>query len=208
MNRQLKFEKGDKCIVAIESGSNASRGKRLALDNVEDWTKEVEIVSATKKYVKTKGKDGYVQTFVVDDNYREKYKYGGADHKLYKSLEELKNEIESKELVSKFSFLFDRFSIPKLSIDKLRRINEIIENNEEKKTDIIDKLINEYNLTPEQIQQTYDRYVWHCNYYEELRKRNEEKQVVSGEKVSQACPNCGYAVNWNFCPNCGQKLKW
>ena len=85
---------------------------------------------------------------------------------------------------------------------------KLLEKYTDKKTDIIDKLINEYNLTPEQIQQTYDRYVWHCNYYEELRKSNEEKQMVSGEKVSQDCPNCGHAANWNFCPNCGLKLKW
>lgn len=39
-------------------------------------------------------------------------------------------------------------------------------------------------------------------------EKNTPKVVVRNEKYSQACPECGLAVNWHYCPNCGQRLSY
>ena len=94
--------------------------------------------------------------------------------------------------------------------------------------DII-KYLEEQGLTPKQVQETYERYIWNIKKYEELAEKNIPKEVkteyinhginISGEcdiESNMFCPSCKHVVGnyewdelyYNYCPDCGQKLKY
>lgn len=123
----MDYKKGDKVIVAIVKSSNASRYRDMNIKNIKEWTFEGEVVSSGKKYVTVEFKYG-IEKFEVDNDYLQKYIRGGADYKLYHSLEDVKNEYEEEEIYdylrSKFSLWSNRY----LSLDTLRKIKDLIEN--------------------------------------------------------------------------------
>ena len=120
MDRELNFKKGDKCIIAVEQGSNLARYfGNLTLDNIDEWTKEGEITSVGRKYITiNNGKK-----FDITNDCREKWDRGGANYKLYNNLQEVKNEYEAKRLSLK---IFDKVNC-NLTLDQLKRIEAIIE---------------------------------------------------------------------------------
>lgn len=128
--REIKFKKGDKCIVAIEPHSNAARGKDISLDNIDTWTYEGIIVIVGRKYITVNFK-GIDSKFSIENDYKEKYEYGGANYKLYKNLQELKDEKRKENLLHQlFGPVYNRSNkVNNLTLDQLERINAIIEEN-------------------------------------------------------------------------------
>lgn len=68
MNRVLNFKKDDKCIVAIERGSNMSRHRDMSLSNIDDWIAEGIVTIISKKYITVDCKFGNIK-FVIDNCY-------------------------------------------------------------------------------------------------------------------------------------------
>lgn len=128
MERALNLKKGDKCIVAIERGSNASRYYDMHLNNIDEWTFEGIVKSAGKKYITVEFKND-TRKFCIEDNYREQYRVGGADYCLYKNKEEVFNTIKRENLLNElFGSSFNRSArVKNLTLDQLERINAIIE---------------------------------------------------------------------------------
>lgn len=129
MDRKLNLKKGDKCIVAIEENSNASRGMDMSLDNIDNWTYEGEVISSGSKYITVKfGRWNGIEKFVIEDNYRRKYDYGTADYELYISKEEI---VEKRELEDTYHWIkmkFDSYkNNGKYSLNQLKRIKSILE---------------------------------------------------------------------------------
>lgn len=126
MKRKLDFKKGDECIVAICSMSNASRRfAMMNLENINEWTYKGIVQTSGKKYI-TVAWNGDKTRFCVEDNYREFYIRGGADHILYKNIQELANEIEHKELICEIKYiLLNEYT----SLEKLRKIKAILNEN-------------------------------------------------------------------------------
>ena len=120
MDRKLNFKKGDKCIIAVEPGSNLARYfGNLTLDNIDEWTKEGEITSVGRKYITiNNGKK-----FDITNDYREKWDRGGGNYKLYKNLQEVKDEYETKRLSWK---IFNKADC-NLTLDQLKRIYAIMQ---------------------------------------------------------------------------------
>lgn len=120
MDKKLSFKKGDKCIIAIEEGSNLARYlNNLTLENIDEWTKECEIISVGRKYITiNNGKK-----FDITNNYREKWDRGGANYKLYNNLQEVKNEYEAKRLSIQ---IFNKADC-NLTLDQLKRIYAIMQ---------------------------------------------------------------------------------
>lgn len=125
----MEYKKGDEVIVAIIKGSNASRYKNMSIENIKEWTYNGEVVSSGRKYVTVKF--GYhVEKFEVENNYLQKYTCGGADYKLYKSIEDILCEREQEELYDYLRSKFSMWSNPNISLDALRQIRNLIEGNE------------------------------------------------------------------------------
>lgn len=129
MERKLNLKKGDKCIVAIEENSNASRSMDMSLDNIEKWTYKGEVVSVGRKYITVKfGRWNETEKFVIEDNYRRKYDCGTADYELYLSKEEIIEKRESEDIYYWIKCKFDSYkNNGKYSLDQLKRIKKIIE---------------------------------------------------------------------------------
>ena len=127
MDRVLNFKKGDKCIVAIEEHSNASRHKDMSIDNINDWTYEGVVIASGKKYI-TVEFNNETSKFEVDNDYRKKVNYGSNDYKLFKDIQGVKDERELDSLIWSIRMCFDRMnkSNTKLTLDQLRRISNII----------------------------------------------------------------------------------
>lgn len=87
--------------MAIEPLSNASRGVSMNVNNIENWTFEGTVVTVSKKYITVSFARSSSMKFVVEDNYRNKYTYGGADYRLYSSFEEVYNVFKSQEVYDK-----------------------------------------------------------------------------------------------------------
>ncbi|MEG2289552.1 MAG: hypothetical protein RSC24_06255 [Clostridium sp.] len=126
MNRKLNLKKGDKCIVATEKMSNVSRRLDMGIRDIKNWTYEGEVISAGRKYITVKFglKE---EKFVVDDDYRQKWTCGGADYKLYQSIQEVYEEREIEELNMIIKGKFNMFGNPNYSLDQLRRIKAILD---------------------------------------------------------------------------------
>ena len=73
--------------------------------------------------------------------------------------------------------------------------------------DII-KYLNKQGLSANEIQETYERYIWNIEKCKELVEKDISKQVIRTETSSPACPICKHNVNNRYCGYCGQKLKY
>lgn len=123
MERILDLKKGDKCVVAIEEHSNASRHVDMSMENIDNWTYEGEVLLVTKKYITVKFKTD-IAKFEIENNYRKKVTRGTCDHELNKDIQELKDIKEAKNLTYKIFGVTPRYN--DLSLDKLKRIYDII----------------------------------------------------------------------------------
>lgn len=123
----MEYKKGDEVIVAIIKGSNVSRYKDTSIENIKEWTYNGEVLSSGRKYVTVKF--GYhVEKFEVENNYLQKCTCGGADYKLYKSIEDVLCEHEQEKLYDYLRSKFSSWSNPNISLDTLRKIKDLIEN--------------------------------------------------------------------------------
>lgn len=126
------IKKGDKVVVAIEKGSNASRGVNMSIENIGNWTYEGTVISVGKKYITVAFSTSNNMKFVIDDNYRNKYTHGGADYRLYKTFEDVYKETKMHELHSKIREEFSSYSYNgKFSLEILEAIMELIKKEKE-----------------------------------------------------------------------------
>ena len=135
MERVLNFKKGDRCIIS-DCGVNIGRRKGYktrTLENLEEWTTEGIITSVGRKYIKAKAvNSSWETTFVIEDNYREKYTYGCADYILYDSIEAIKEKFELEKCIDNIRSKFGGYGywIDGINLDKAKRIIDIINEEE------------------------------------------------------------------------------
>ena len=127
-----KYKKGDKVVVAIEKGSNASRKVNMSIENISNWTYEGIVTTVSSKYI-TVAFDRYdSMKFVVADNYRNKYTYGGADYRLYETFEDAYRETKSDKLYREIGAEFSNYNYDKkFSLETLEAIMELIKKEKE-----------------------------------------------------------------------------
>jgi hypothetical protein len=127
LNRKLDLIKGQEVFIKIEKGSNAARRVDLSLDNIDEWVFSGAVVSIGRKYVTVKFKSGIEDKFEIDNDYKQHYAYGGADYKLYTSIQDIKDEKEFEDL---YNYIKNEFigqpDSNKYTLEKLKRIKEII----------------------------------------------------------------------------------
>lgn len=126
MERILNIKKGDNVVVAIEKSSNRARRVNMAVSNIDNWTFKGVVLSVSKKYI-TVEFNGYTMKFVIADDYRNKYTYGGADYKLYLSFDDVYNEYKSQELYVQIKSKFSAYK-NSYSLETLNKILELLEN--------------------------------------------------------------------------------
>lgn len=61
----------------------------MSLENIDNWTYIGEVVTVSKKYITVKFNYNFVEKFVIEDEYRNKYNCGSADWQLFNSKEEV-----------------------------------------------------------------------------------------------------------------------
>lgn len=125
MERLKNFKKGDSVVVAIEPSSNASRRVNMSIENINNWTYQGIVKSAGRKYITVEFKRGTMQ-FVIDDKFRNKYTYGGADYRLYPTLEDVYNKFKSEQLYDKIKRKFSGYTNP-YDLDTLTKIWDLLE---------------------------------------------------------------------------------
>lgn len=128
MDRKLDLKVGQEVAVKIENTSNASRYVDMGIDNIDKWCFDGIVTKVGKKYITVKF-DGWEKQFVVEDDYREKWTAGGADYKLYLNKQEVIDEYESNWLYSKIQDNLSGYIKPNLSLNQLKRIWDIIQEN-------------------------------------------------------------------------------
>lgn len=130
MGRKLDIKKGDTVYIKIESGSNAARRKNpFTIDTFDEWVKEVVVSGIGRKYITINKGEWSEMKFDIENDYREHYTYGGADWKLYKSKQEILDEMEYNNIYDNMKSIFGGYrgyGGCSLTLDQLRRINTII----------------------------------------------------------------------------------
>lgn len=149
MERDLgKLKNGQEIWVKVEEGSNASR--YIDKTKTEEWIFKGEVIKAGRKYITVKFKKNNTNSFIekkfnVEDDYREHYTCGGADYKLYLSKQSIFDEVESETIYTQITSVFNGWkNNNKFSLDQLRKIKDIVEDNKEIDTN---KLIYHYSLS-------------------------------------------------------------
>lgn len=134
MDRKLDLKVGQEVVVKIIEGSNASRRENMSLDNIDSWCFNGEVTKVGRKYITVKFNNWQEYQFDIEFDYRNKYTAGGADYQLYLSKQEVVNEKESNNLYKYIQTEFNGYSgnKGKFTLDQLRRIMDIINENKEK----------------------------------------------------------------------------
>lgn len=130
MDRKLELKVGQEVAIRIESGSNVSRYlKSMTLENIDEWCFSGEVIKSGRKYITVKFNGGRIEQFNTEDEYRNKYTYGGADYKLYLTKQDVIEEYKSEEL---YRDIKDKHfggyggNRGKFTLDQLERIISII----------------------------------------------------------------------------------
>ena len=128
--RKLDLKKGDKVVLAIERGSNASRRVNMSLENISEWTRTGEVITVGRKYITVKMDTSWeqIEKFEVEFDYRQKVSCGGSDYKLYVALEDIINERKAEKICDKLQSIFSSWSRPNISLSTLEKIEEMIDN--------------------------------------------------------------------------------
>lgn len=125
LKRNLNLKVGENVFVTLYGG-NITRRKDMSLKNIDNWCFNGEVVSVGRKYIKVKFK-GMIDTFVIENDYEQKYTCGCPDYKIYLSKEEIVEERRSAELYSKVKMLFSSYTNPYgYSSEDLEKIIEIL----------------------------------------------------------------------------------
>lgn len=126
--RKLKIKKGDVVIAAIIEGSNKSRGINMSMENINEWTFKVEVISATSRYVTVRTMEplNTIEKFDVELDYKQKVSYGSPNYKLYTSLSEIIDEEKSNKIYKYLRSVFNEYSGVHISLEALEKIQDII----------------------------------------------------------------------------------
>ena len=125
-----KLQVGQKVVVKIEETSNASRGLRMTLDNIDEWCFDGVITKIGRKYItvdfaKSAGVS-FTEQFNIEDEYRQKYSCGGADYKLYPHKEAVIKELKTNKLYSYIRNKFSSYSNTEFTLEQLEKIYSIL----------------------------------------------------------------------------------
>lgn len=125
-----KLEIGQTVWVKILKHSNASRF--LNSNNIEDWIYEGEIVKVGRKYITVDFSRGE-RKFNKEDDYRDKFEYGGANYQLYLTKEDIIDEQRTEKLYRRLSREFSSYENNNgFSLGQLQKIEKILNLKEEK----------------------------------------------------------------------------
>ncbi len=128
--RKLKLKKGDIIIAAIMKGSNKSRGIDMSMENINEWTFQVEVISATNRYVTVRMMEplnNIIEKFDVELDYKQKVKNGSSNYKLYTSINEIIDKEKSKMITEYLQKVFNPYSGVHLSLCTLEKIKDIVD---------------------------------------------------------------------------------
>lgn len=74
--------------------------------------------------------------------------------------------------------------------------------------DLFEKLIEENNITIDDLKDLYNRYTWNISKCKELIEKDLAKKV-SIKNDKKICPVCEKGLSFEkFCPNCGQRIEY
>lgn len=128
MSRVLNLKLGQEVAVRIKDFSNARQrlGRRLTLENIDDWCFTGVVTKITKKYITVEYATGTDKTqFSIEDDYNERYKTGGSDYQLYESKEDIITELKVNELRSSLKDMINN-SDNQYTLDQLERVMSIL----------------------------------------------------------------------------------
>lgn len=127
--KKLDLKKGDIVTLAIEKGSNASRGLNMSLANIDEWTVSAEVITVGRKYITVQLDNSWKEQkkFEIDNNYREKSECSN-DYRLFTSKDEVIRDRKSEMLCFEISKIFGNWRRPDLSLETLEAIKELIDN--------------------------------------------------------------------------------
>ena len=129
------FYVGQQVFVKILKGSNAARG--IKSDKPEDWIKTKEVTKVGKKYLTVasaeefNGRKRYYCEIIFDmsNGFRHVTSLGSRDYVLFLSKEDALDSIERNTIFAELQKRFDILASNNYTLDQLRRIKEILEEN-------------------------------------------------------------------------------
>jgi tRNA U34 5-carboxymethylaminomethyl modifying enzyme MnmG/GidA len=110
-------------VYLLRVGNNARYYKG---EPIEKLIEEVEIAKVGRKYIEIKFDERFSTVKFNKEDLRQVTEYS-ADWKLYLSKQDIFNEKESEDLSWKIRQFFDYGASSKLTLEQLRKINDIIE---------------------------------------------------------------------------------
>ena len=120
------YKVGDKVVMAIEEGSNASRRIKISLKTKSDWIFPVEVIKVGRKYITVRKPSGIEFKFDINDEYREVYEWGGADYRLYPTENAVIEKFLANALHNKIRSAFSDYGETRYSLSQLKAIAEIL----------------------------------------------------------------------------------
>ena len=128
MEKLYNLKKGDTVAVAIERGSNAARGVTFTLDNIDEWTYLGKVITISKKYITVSFGSENAMKFVVEDSFRNKYNRGGADYKLYDSIDTIYKNFKAEKLYNNIKSKFSSYENI-YPLELLEEISKLLDSN-------------------------------------------------------------------------------
>ncbi|XZH79289.1 hypothetical protein ACSW8S_15560 (plasmid) [Clostridium perfringens] len=125
VSRVLKLKKGDTVAVYINVDNYECLNMKVALDNVDEWCFDGEVMSVGRKYITVKFKD-MCKKFDINNYYRSLFKEGEESYSLCDSKEWIIEQILRVEILLELNEFFSKID-NNISLDKLRLIKQIIE---------------------------------------------------------------------------------
>lgn len=117
--------KADTVAVYINVDNYECLNMKVALDNVDEWCFDGEVMSVGRKYITVKFKD-MCKKFDINNYYRSLFKVGEESYSLCDSKEWIIEQILRVEILLELNEFFSKID-NNISLDKLRLIKQIIE---------------------------------------------------------------------------------
>ncbi|MDF2881298.1 MAG: hypothetical protein K0R54_1855 [Clostridiaceae bacterium] len=129
--KNQEFIRGQIAYMMVEEKSNAFHRIKegMTLENVGEWLLECKVISVGKKFITVEygTYKNLNMKFVVANDYREHYTVGCSNYKLFSKRQNALDEKESIALYDELRKNYFSDYINKLSLDKLKRIKDILE---------------------------------------------------------------------------------
>ena len=120
------YKVGDKVVMAIEEGSNASRRIKISLKTKSDWIFPVEVIKVGRKYITVRKPSGIEYKFDINDGYRKVYECAGADYRLYPTENAVIEKFLANALHNKIRSAFSDYGETRYSLSQLKAIAKIL----------------------------------------------------------------------------------